>query len=124
MSFAEQLERARSGDPKALDDLLARWRPLLRLQADQLLGRDLSARVDPSDVVQEVWAQAFANLNQFRGATVGERVNWLRRLVARRAGSPVRLPKRLSASRGNARQALALQGRVVRLGDDAYKFHP
>jgi RNA polymerase sigma-70 factor, ECF subfamily len=87
MAFADRLDRARRGDPKALDDLFARWRPLLRLQADQLLGRELSARVDPSDVVQQVWAQAHASLDQFRGGSEGEWVNWLRRLVAGHAAN-------------------------------------
>jgi RNA polymerase sigma-70 factor (ECF subfamily) len=87
MDFAERLDRARKGDQKALDDLFARWRPLLRLQADQFLGGELAARVDPSDVVQQVWAQAYASLDQFRGGSEGEWVNWLRRLVAGHAAN-------------------------------------
>jgi RNA polymerase sigma-70 factor (ECF subfamily) len=87
MDFADRLDRARQGDQQALHDLFARWRPLLRLQADQLLGRELSARVDPSDVVQQVWAQAYASLDQFRGGSEGEWVNWLRRLVAGHAAN-------------------------------------
>jgi RNA polymerase sigma-70 factor, ECF subfamily len=87
MAFADRLDRARRGDAKALDDLFAPWRSLLRLQADQLLGRELSARVDPSDVVQEVWTQAFASLDQFRGGSEGEWVNWLRRLMAGHAAN-------------------------------------
>jgi RNA polymerase sigma-70 factor (ECF subfamily) len=87
MDFADRLDRARKGDQEALNDLFARWRPLLRLQADQLLGPELSARVDPSDVVQQVWAQAYASLDQFRGGSEGEWVNWLRRLVAGHAAN-------------------------------------
>jgi RNA polymerase sigma-70 factor (ECF subfamily) len=87
MHFADQLDRARKGDEEALEDLFARWRPVLRLQADQLLGRELSARVDPSDVVQDVWTQAYASLDQFRGGSEGEWVNWLRRLVAGHAAN-------------------------------------
>jgi RNA polymerase sigma-70 factor (ECF subfamily) len=47
----------------------------------------LSTRVDPSDVVQEVCAQAFADLGQFRGSSEGEWVNWLRRMVAGHAAN-------------------------------------
>jgi RNA polymerase sigma-70 factor (ECF subfamily) len=87
MSFSERLERGRAGDPSALEELFAPWRPLLRLQADQLLGAELSARVDPSDVVQEAWAQALASLDQFRGGSEGEWINWLRALVAGQAAN-------------------------------------
>jgi RNA polymerase sigma-70 factor (ECF subfamily) len=87
MSFAERLARGRAGDRTALEELFAPWRPLLRLQADQLLGPELSARVDPSDVVQEACARAFASLEQFRGTNEGEWVNWLRAQVGGEAAN-------------------------------------
>src|SRR5262249_40980910 len=90
MDFGERLARARGGDRAALDDLFARWRPFLRLQADQCLGAELSARVDPSDVVQEALAQAFASLGQFRGTNEGEWVSWLRGIVAGQAANAQR----------------------------------
>jgi hypothetical protein len=49
MSFADRLARGRAGDRAALEELFAPWRPLLRLQAGQRLGAELSARVDPVD---------------------------------------------------------------------------
>jgi len=79
--FARRLTLSRDGDPSALDGLFARWRPLLWLQARRLLGPELSARVDPSDVVQESFTQACRDLNSFRGRTEGEWVAWLRQLV-------------------------------------------
>ena len=84
-SFTERLTLGRTGDAGALADLFARWRPLLRLQAHRLLGADLAARVDPSDVVQEACTQAFRDLGRFRGQTEGEWVAWLRRIVAGQA---------------------------------------
>ena len=87
MSFAERLARGRAGDRIALEELFVPWRPLLRLQAHQLLGSELCARIDPSDVVQEAWTQAFAGLDQFRGGSEGEWVNWLRALVAGQAAN-------------------------------------
>jgi hypothetical protein len=57
----------------------------LRLQARKLLGPDLSARVDPSDVVQDSLAQASQDLARFRGTTQGEWVAWLRCIVAGQA---------------------------------------
>ncbi|HJT76223.1 MAG TPA: hypothetical protein VJ739_03400, partial [Gemmataceae bacterium] len=79
MPFADRLERGRAGDPAALDELFARWRPLLALQARRLLGADVAARADPADVVQEALAQAYTDLAQFRGRSEGEWVEWLRR---------------------------------------------
>jgi RNA polymerase sigma-70 factor (ECF subfamily) len=83
--FASSLARSRQGDRAALEELFARWRPLLRLEARRLLGADLAARLDPSDVVQESLAQAFRDLPGFRGQTTGEWVAWLRRIVAGQA---------------------------------------
>jgi RNA polymerase sigma-70 factor (ECF subfamily) len=83
--FEQRLSRGRGGDRAALDELFARWRPLLCLQASQALGSDLAARVDPSDVVQEACARAFAELASFRGTSEGEWVAWLRAIVARQA---------------------------------------
>src|SRR6516225_6893035 len=85
MGFEERLTRGRNGDPAALDQLFQRWRLLLRLQARKLLGAELSARVDPSDVVQEALTQAFQSLNQFRGRTEEEWVGCLRSIVTGQA---------------------------------------
>jgi RNA polymerase sigma-70 factor (ECF subfamily) len=84
-TFEQRLLRGRAGDSSALDDLFARWRALLYLQANQALGSELLARVDPSDVVQEALGRAFADLAQFRGQSEGEWVAWLRAIVAHQA---------------------------------------
>jgi RNA polymerase sigma-70 factor (ECF subfamily) len=89
-SFTEQLSRSRNGDRAALEVLFARWRPLLSLQARQLLGAELSARLDPADVVQETMLQAFHDLDQFRGQTEAEWVAWLRVLLAGHAAKLMR----------------------------------
>jgi RNA polymerase sigma-70 factor (ECF subfamily) len=85
MLFSESLARGRSGDPEAQEELFGRWRPLLRLQARKLLGPELSARVDPSDVVQDSLAQCSQDLARFRGTSQGEWVTWLRCIVAGQA---------------------------------------
>jgi RNA polymerase sigma-70 factor (ECF subfamily) len=91
MTFDEQLARSRSGDRAALEELFARWRPLLWLQARRLLGSETCARVDAQDVVQETLAQAFRDLAQFQGQSEGEWVAWLRRLTAGHAAKLRRL---------------------------------
>src|SRR6476619_3148683 len=80
--FRDDLERSRQGDRHAMDRILARWQPLLWLQARRLLGQELSARVDPADVVQETLKQACSDVTAFRGETEGEWLAWLRQLVA------------------------------------------
>jgi RNA polymerase sigma-70 factor (ECF subfamily) len=102
--FAETLSRGRQGDRTALEALFGPWRGLLRLQADQLLGVELSARVDPSDVVQEALAQAFATLGGFRGSSEGEWVNWLRAIVAGQAANAQRHHSAGKRSPGRERQ--------------------
>jgi RNA polymerase sigma-70 factor, ECF subfamily len=74
--FEDTLARSRAGDRDALESLFAPWRPLLRLQARQLLGPALAGRVDPSDVVQEALAQAYADLGQFRGSATNGSPSW------------------------------------------------
>jgi hypothetical protein len=80
--FEETLFSARNGERQAIDELFERWRPLLDLEATKLLGAEPSARVNPSDVVQNSSGQAYQQLDQFRGRTMGEWVGWLRSIVA------------------------------------------
>ncbi len=101
LTFEDRLERGRTGDRAALDELFARWQPLLCLQARRLLGADVAARADPADVVQEALAQAYRDLGQFRGRTEGEWVEWLRRIVA---GQAAKLRRQHRAEKRDARR--------------------
>jgi RNA polymerase sigma-70 factor (ECF subfamily) len=56
---------------------LARYREYLRLLARSSIDPRLWAKVDPSEVVQEVLLKAHAALDQFRGRTEQELVAWL-----------------------------------------------
>jgi RNA polymerase sigma-70 factor (ECF subfamily) len=89
-TFEDTLAHSRAGDRDALESLFAPWRPLLRLQAQQLLGPALGGRIDPSDVVQEALAQAYADLGQFRGTNEGAWLAWLRAIVAGHVGKSCR----------------------------------
>ena len=81
-SFEDTLVSAKAGDIQAADDLFQRWRPLMRLHAAKSLGRDVSARVDPSDVVQETLIQATQDLPRFEGQSEGQWVRWLQQMLA------------------------------------------
>jgi RNA polymerase sigma-70 factor (ECF subfamily) len=61
----ELLRQAGAGDAAARDDLLARHRDRLRKMVGWRMDRRLAARVDPSDVVQEVLAEANRKLDRY-----------------------------------------------------------
>src|SRR5262249_15431535 len=61
----ELLERSVAGDAMARQELLVRHRARLRRMVAVRLDRRLSARVDPSDVVQEALADAAQHLDDY-----------------------------------------------------------
>ena len=83
--FAVRLAEIREGDILALNSLLDAWRSVVRLHARGLLGRQLSARADSSDVVQETMVEAFQEFERFRGHTKGEWMAWLRSILLAKA---------------------------------------
>ena len=66
------VQLAAKGDAAAADQLLARHRTRLHRMVSLRLDRSLSARIDPSDAVQEAFAEAFQKLPEYRiaGAVV------------------------------------------------------
>jgi RNA polymerase sigma-70 factor, ECF subfamily len=105
----ELLYAARSGDVEALGRLLDMYRNYLRLLAQLQVGRRLRGKADPSDLVQETFLAAQRNIQQFRGTSEGELVEWLRqiltsKLVTRRRD--VRLEQQLGADLDNSSRML------------------
>src|SRR5437763_7435327 len=78
------IERARRGDARACEQLLARHRERLRRMVAVRLDRRLAARVDPSDVVQEALADAARRLDDYLRDRPMAYYPWLRRLAADR----------------------------------------
>src|SRR5262245_6590742 len=78
------LEAVARGDAQARGRLLERHRPKLRRMVAIRLGRRLSARVDPSDVVQESLAEAAARLSDYVRTRPLPFYPWLRRIAADR----------------------------------------
>ena len=62
---ARLLEQVRAGDQAALNELLARHRPRLRRMVELRLDRRLHARIDASDVIQEVYVDAATRLDEY-----------------------------------------------------------
>jgi RNA polymerase sigma-70 factor (ECF subfamily) len=80
----ELLRRTSGGDPNARDQLLARHRGRLRQMIACRLDRRLAARVDPSDVVQDVLAEAARRLSDYLRERPLPFYPWLRQLAADR----------------------------------------
>jgi RNA polymerase sigma-70 factor, ECF subfamily len=86
----ELLERASQNDASAFGRLCERHRARLRRLVAARLERRLAARVDPSDVVHEAFADAQKRLPEFLRARPVAFFPWLRNLALQRLiGAPV-----------------------------------
>ncbi len=81
--IAALLRRARAGDGAALGQLLELYRNYLRVLAAAHTGAALRPQVDPSDMVQETFLEAWRDFTNFFGATEQELLAWLRKILAR-----------------------------------------
>src|SRR5262245_32493626 len=77
----ELLLRTGQGDPRAREQLFARHRSRLRKMVAWRIDRRLKARVDPSDVVQEVLVQASHKLDHYLRERPLPFYPWLRTLA-------------------------------------------
>lgn len=75
------LDMAQKGDPSACDQLLARHRERLRRMVAIYLDSRLSARIDPSDVLQEALACAAVRLPEYLDSRPVPFYPWLRAMV-------------------------------------------
>lgn len=78
------IELARAGSSDCLGELLDRYRNYLKLLARTKIPHWVQRRAGSSDVVQEVCVQAHQSIGQFRGASEGEFLAWLRTVLASR----------------------------------------
>lgn len=116
--YARLLRLARAGDASSLGRLLEMYGSYLALLARMHIGKQLQSRVDPSDLVQETFAEASHRFGQFRGSTESELVGWLRQILASKILDTVR--RNIGAERRDVRleQQLAneLSDTFCRLG--------
>src|SRR5438445_10110834 len=99
---AQLLDRARTGDPALLGQLLERFRPYLALLARVEIGARLRSKVDASDLVQETFLEAHRHFTNFQGTTEAQFACWLRQILAANLANLLR-------------RYLGTQGRDVRL---------
>jgi RNA polymerase sigma-70 factor (ECF subfamily) len=81
------IERARSGDPRAFDDLARREERALYRHAARIVGPG----ADAEDVVQDAFLSAWKSIRSFEGTSFRA---WLFRIVTNRALDKVRSRKR------------------------------
>lgn len=75
------IERAASGDCRAADQLLELHRNRLRAMIAFRLDRRLSSRIDPSDVLQETFAEAHQKFPEYLQSQPVPFYPWLRRIA-------------------------------------------
>jgi RNA polymerase sigma-70 factor (ECF subfamily) len=75
------LAQVRTGDGRALNELLARHRPYLQRFVELCLDPQLRPRVDPSDVIQEAHLEAIRRLPGYLAQTPMPFRLWLRQLA-------------------------------------------
>jgi RNA polymerase sigma-70 factor (ECF subfamily) len=66
------------------------YRAYLYLLTRSHLGARYRARLDPSDIVQQSLLQAHQKQHQFRGSTDGERMAWLKQILAHNLADAIR----------------------------------
>ncbi len=84
------IRRARAGDRRTLSELIAGYRPYLKLLARLQHDIRLQAKLDDSDLAQEVSALALREFSAFQGETEAEFTSWLRTIMAHVAAKTVR----------------------------------
>jgi RNA polymerase sigma-70 factor (ECF subfamily) len=89
-SIADLLAKARAGDIAARDRLFERCRNYLAIMARSQVETWLQAKVDASDIVQQTMLEAHRGFDGFQGATEGEWLAWLRRILTHNAADFIR----------------------------------
>jgi RNA polymerase sigma-70 factor (ECF subfamily) len=117
---AEQLlAAARRGRRECLGTLLELYRNYLHLVARTQIDLHLQAQVNPSDLVQETFLEAYRDFKQFRGQTEVELLGWLRRILLHNLGRLVE--KQVRAKKRSVRRTVSLEERLKELDKSAAK---
>ncbi len=95
VGLAQLIERARTGDRPAMDQLFTRYERYLRLVIGSSMGPLLRREYDASDVLQETLLVAANRFAKFHGSDERELLTWLRTLASRKLIDLARRTRRL-----------------------------
>jgi RNA polymerase sigma-70 factor (ECF subfamily) len=80
-AFLTLLKEAKAGSSVALGKLIEESRQYMLSVANRELPENLWAKVAPSDIVQDSFLEAQVTIQQFRGRSQDELINWLRAIL-------------------------------------------
>lgn len=75
------LNEARQGDLPALSKLLTMFHPALRAHLEARMDQALRARLEPEDILQQVYLAAYQNIGRFEDRGPDSFVNWMLTIV-------------------------------------------
>ncbi len=102
------LRRVEEGDEQAMTELFARYRSRLRLMVKLRMDRRLQGRLDPSDVLQDVYLDVAKRAGEYRANPTMPFFLWLRFLTGQKLMALHR--KHLGAQMRDAGQEVSLHG--------------
>jgi RNA polymerase sigma-70 factor (ECF subfamily) len=110
-NVAELLADARQGNRERLGALLELYREYLSGRAGALIGLNLRAVVNPSDLVQQTFLEACRDFGRFEGGTEAQWRAWLRRILAHNLATLVE--RHVHAQKRDVRRQDSLDGNGV-----------
>jgi len=114
------LAAARESKHEHLGNLLELYRNYLNLIARTQIDLNLQAQVNPSDLVQETFFEAYRDFGQFRGETEREFIAWLRRILVHNLGNLIE--KQVRAKKRDVRRQVRIDDRVAAIEHSAAKI--
>jgi RNA polymerase sigma-70 factor (ECF subfamily) len=114
---AQLLALARQANGKGLGALLELYRDYLGVLARTQLGARLRSVVNPSDVVQQTFLEAYRDFGQFEGTTAAQWRAWLRRILAHNLAALVE--RHVQTRKRDVRRQVSLEQGFAAAGDSA-----
>jgi len=114
--ISEVIASVQAGNTQSLGELLQLYRNYLSVLATTQLDKRLRRRMSTSDLVQETMLAAHRDFAQFRGASEGELLAWLRQILVHCLGHAVE--KNIHAKKRDMRREVAMD-QVTRNLDDS-----
>jgi RNA polymerase sigma-70 factor (ECF subfamily) len=75
------LDLACQGDPSAISKLIVSYHPLLRRRVAERMGDAIMGKLEPEDILQEVYVDVFGRISRFENRGLDAFLNWLLTIV-------------------------------------------